>query len=146
MSKSRGTAVISLTVRRGEFFAVLGPNAAGKTTTIKILTGLIKPTAGTASVAGFDVQAQPLEARRRMAYVPDFPFLYDKLTPWEFMRFTGQIFQMPEEQITRSAAPKARSSRVNSSGQRPGPGHWSPELIGSTGNRDWSARAVAWAA
>jgi len=94
---------ISLTVPRGEFFAVLGPNAAGKTTTIKILTGLIKPTAGTARVAGFDVQTHPLEARRRLAYVPDFPFLYDKLTPWEFFRFTGQLFQMEEERLVTAA-------------------------------------------
>src|SRR5882672_2516942 len=94
---------ISLTVARGEFFAVLGPNAAGKTTTIKILAGLIKPTSGTARVGGFDVQTHPLEARRRLAYVPDFPFLYDKLTPWEFLRFTGQLFQMATEQIETSA-------------------------------------------
>jgi ABC-2 type transport system ATP-binding protein len=94
---------ISLTVPRGEFFAVLGPNAAGKTTTIRIIAGLIKPTSGSARVAGFDVQTQPMEARRRLAYVPDFPFLYDKLTPWEFLRFTGQLFQMEETRI-RSAA------------------------------------------
>ena len=90
---------VSLTVARGEFFAVLGPNAAGKTTTIKILTGLIKPNSGTARICGFDVQTQPLEVRRRLAYVPDFPFLYDKLTPWEFLRFTGQLFQMSEARI-----------------------------------------------
>ena len=68
---------VSLSIPRGEFFAILGPNAAGKTTTIKILTGLIRPTSGSASVAGFDVQQHPLEARKSMAYVPDFPFLYD---------------------------------------------------------------------
>ena len=85
---------ISLVVPKGEFFAVLGPNAAGKTTTIKMLTGLIKPTSGSARVAGFDVQTHPLDARCRMAYVPDFPFLYDKLTPWEFLRFTGQMFRI----------------------------------------------------
>lgn len=94
---------INLVVPRGEFFAVLGPNAAGKTTTIKILTGLIKPTSGSARVAGFDVQTHPLEARKRLAYVPDFPFLYDKLTPWEFLRFTGQLFQMSEAHIEASA-------------------------------------------
>src|SRR6185503_15425288 len=94
---------LSLTVGQGEFFAVLGPNAAGKTTTIKILTGLIKPTAGSALVAGFDVQTHPLEVRRRMAYVPDFPFLYDKLTPWEFIRFTGQIFRMEEARLLDNA-------------------------------------------
>jgi ABC-2 type transport system ATP-binding protein len=94
---------LSLTVERGEFFVVLGPNAAGKTTTIRILTGLIKPTSGMARVAGFDVQAQPLEVKRRMAYVPDFPFLYDKLTPWEFFRFIGQLFRMDMEKIQTTA-------------------------------------------
>ncbi|MDB6024315.1 MAG: transporter related-protein [Verrucomicrobiales bacterium] len=94
---------ISLTVGRGEFFAVLGPNAAGKTTTIRILAGLIKPTSGTARIAGFDVQTHPLEARRRLAYVPDFPFLYDKLTPWEFLRFIGQLFHMDEARIQSAA-------------------------------------------
>jgi ABC-2 type transport system ATP-binding protein len=90
---------LSLTVNKGEFFAILGPNAAGKTTTIRIMTGLIKPSAGSAKIAGFDVQEQPLEVRKRLAYVPDFPFLYDKLTPWEFIRFTGQLFRMTEERI-----------------------------------------------
>jgi ABC-2 type transport system ATP-binding protein len=94
---------LSLTVPRGEFFAILGPNAAGKTTTIKILAGLIKPASGTAKIAGFDVQREPLEARRRLAYVPDFPFLYDKLTPAEFLRFTGQLFQMTNEQVETAA-------------------------------------------
>src|SRR6185295_1798176 len=94
---------INLMVPRGEFFAVLGPNAAGKTTTIKILTGLMKPTAGAARVAGYDVQTHPLDARRRMAYVPDFPFLYEKLTPWEFFRFTGQLFQMEDGAIETGA-------------------------------------------
>lgn len=96
-------AGIDLAVPRGEFFAVLGPNAAGKTTTIKMLAGLIKPTSGSARIAGYDVQEHPLEARRRLAYVPDFPFLYDKLTPWEFLRFTGQLFRMSEEQIQKGA-------------------------------------------
>ena len=75
---------LDLTVRSGEFFCVLGPNAAGKTTTIKMIVGLIRPTSGTIRVCGMDVQEQPVEVRRRMAYVPDFPFLYDKLTPMEF--------------------------------------------------------------
>src|SRR6185437_6810564 len=102
---------VSLSIPRGEFFAVLGPNAAGKTTMIRILSGLIKPTSGSARVAGFDVQTQPLEARRRLAYVPDFPFLYDKLTPWEFFRFTGQLFQMEEARI--ESASRELAARFN---------------------------------
>ena len=102
---------ITLTVPQGEFFAVLGPNAAGKTTTLKILAGLMKPTSGNARVGGFDVQTHPLEARRRMAYVPDFPFLYDKLTPWEFIRFTGQLFQMEDARIEASG--RALVARFN---------------------------------
>jgi ABC-2 type transport system ATP-binding protein len=94
---------VTLTVPRGEFFAMLGPNAAGKTTTLKILAGLMRPTSGSARVCGFDVQLQPLEARRRIAYVPDFPFLYDKLTAWEFFRFTGQLFQMDDAGIEANA-------------------------------------------
>ena len=94
---------ISLTIPRGEFFAMLGPNSAGKTTTLKMLAGLMKPTAGCTRVCGFDMQAQPLEARRRIAYVPDFPFLYDKLTAWEFFRFTGRLFHMPEPRIETNA-------------------------------------------
>lgn len=93
---------LSLTIPNGEFFAMLGPNAAGKTTTLKILAGLIKPTSGSAVVAGWDVQTHPLETRKRMAFVPDFPFLYDKLTPWEFIRFTGQLFEMDDGKIARN--------------------------------------------
>jgi ABC-2 type transport system ATP-binding protein len=94
---------VSLRIGRGEFFALLGPNAAGKTTLIKLMTGLIKPTAGRARISGFDIQTQPLEARRRLAYVPDFPFLYDKLTAWEFFRFTGQLFQLDPERIAKNS-------------------------------------------
>ena len=100
---------ISLTVSKGEFFVVLGPNAAGKTTTIKMLVGLIAPSSGKAKLCGYDVQVDPIEVRKRLAYVPDFPFLYDKLTPWEFLRFTGQLFHMTEEEIqerTRDLIPR----------------------------------------
>jgi ABC-2 type transport system ATP-binding protein len=94
---------VSLKIGRGEFFAMLGPNAAGKTTMIKLLTGLMKPTSGASRICGFDVQTQPLEARQRLAYVPDFPFLYDKLTAWEFFRFTGQMFRLDAARIEKNA-------------------------------------------
>ena len=98
LSKKFGalTAVesLDLDIPQGEFFAFLGPNGAGKTTTIKMLAGLLKPSAGTASVAGFDVQKNPEAAKARLAYVPDFPYTYDKLTAVEFMQFVGDIFGM----------------------------------------------------
>ena len=68
---------VSLTVPKGEFFVILGPNAAGKTTTIKVMCGLMKATGGSVRICGIDIETEPLEARKRMAYVPDFPFLYD---------------------------------------------------------------------
>jgi ABC-2 type transport system ATP-binding protein len=94
---------ISLKIPRGEFFAILGPNAAGKTTMIKLLAGLMKPTSGCARVCGFDIQKQPLEARKRLAYVPDYPFLYDKLTAREFFRFIGQLFHLDAARIEKNA-------------------------------------------
>jgi ABC-2 type transport system ATP-binding protein len=83
---------LHLDIPQGQFFACLGPNGAGKTTTIKMLAGLLRPTTGTCTVAGFNVQTHPEAAKAQMAYVPDFPFLYDKLTAREFMRFTGELF------------------------------------------------------
>jgi ABC-2 type transport system ATP-binding protein len=90
---------LSLEIAAGEFFAFLGPNAAGKTTTIKMLAGLLRPTEGEIRIGGFDLQREPEKAKSLMAYVPDFPFLYDKLTAREFMQFVGDIFQMEREQI-----------------------------------------------
>src|SRR5690348_977474 len=83
---------LNLEIRQGEFFAFLGPNAAGKTTTIKMLTGLLRPSAGGCRICGHDMTDEPEAAKSLLAYVPDFPFLYDKLTPREFMQFVGDLF------------------------------------------------------
>lgn len=85
---------LSLRIEKGEFFAFLGPNAAGKTTSIKLLTGLLKPTSGTVKICGFDILGEPVEAKRRIGYVPDVAEFYDKLTPLEFMEFIGDLFGM----------------------------------------------------
>lgn len=95
----RAVDSLDLDIAQGEFFAFLGPNAAGKTTTIKMLTGLLKPNAGTARVAGFDIQRDPNSAKRLISYVPDFPFLYDKLTPREFLRFVGELYELDKRDI-----------------------------------------------
>jgi ABC-2 type transport system ATP-binding protein len=92
---------LSLDVQPGEFFAFLGPNAAGKTTTIKLLTGLLRPTSGTCSIGGHDLQHAAEAAKRLIAYVPDFPFLYEKLTCAEFMRFIGEMFEVPSDEIPK---------------------------------------------
>ncbi len=96
LSKNYGkfTAVKDLTfeLKRGEVFGFLGPNGAGKTTTIKVCTGLLKPTKGRVLIGGFDIVKQPVEAKALLGYVPDNPFLYDKLTGREFVRFVAYIY------------------------------------------------------
>src|SRR4051812_9009603 len=88
---------LTLAIPRGELFAFLGPNGAGKTTTIKMLCGLLFPTRGTVRVAGFDLQTQGQEARRRISYVPDQPFLYDKLSGREVLQFVADMYGMDAE-------------------------------------------------
>lgn len=87
---------LDLRIDAGTFFCFLGPNGAGKTTTIKMLTGLLKPTSGRALLGGIDIQRDPVAAKRLLGYVPDTPFLYDKLTGREFMRFVAGLYQIPE--------------------------------------------------
>ena len=90
---------ISLSVRKGELYGFLGPNGAGKTTTIKTMTGLLAPTSGRCLINGADVHRDPLGAKSMLAYVPDQPFLYDKLTGREFLYFLGGIFGMESAAI-----------------------------------------------
>ncbi len=95
---------LNLSIPRGEFFCYLGPNGAGKTTTIKMLTGLIRPTSGRAELGGIDIAKNPVEAKRLIGYIPDHPFLYEKLTANEFMRFVAGLYQMPETGLMAKAA------------------------------------------
>lgn len=83
---------LNLDIKAGELFCFLGPNGAGKTTTIKMLTGLLQPTSGRARVAGYDIQTDPVEAKRRIGYIPDRPYLYEKLSGRDFMTFVGDMF------------------------------------------------------
>jgi ABC-2 type transport system ATP-binding protein len=83
---------LSLEVRPGELYAFLGPNGAGKTTTLKCVAGLLWPSAGHVLVAGHDVHAVPVAAKRLLSYVPDQPYLYEKLSGREFLLFVGRLY------------------------------------------------------
>jgi ABC-2 type transport system ATP-binding protein len=95
---------LTLDVAAGELFAFLGPNGAGKTTTIKMIAGLLRPTSGEISVCGFDVQRDYIEAKRCMAYVPDQPYLYDKLSGFEFLEFIGEMYGLGKDERRREIA------------------------------------------
>ncbi len=86
---------INLEVKAGEIFGFLGPNGAGKTTTIKMMAGLLQPTGGSVEIGGFDVQKEPLKAKAITGFIPDRPYLYEKLTAGEFMRFVAELYSMP---------------------------------------------------
>ncbi|MBN1556695.1 MAG: ABC transporter ATP-binding protein [Lentisphaerae bacterium] len=106
LSKRYGTVQavdgLTLQVPRGELFCFLGPNGAGKTTTIKMLTGLVRPDSGRIRIGGIDIQAEPVRAKRLMGYIPDMPYLYERLTPVEFMHFVGDLYDVPRERVRRA--------------------------------------------
>ncbi len=109
---------INLTVAPGEVFGFLGPNGAGKTTTIKMMAGLLQPTAGSAEIGGFDIRKEPLRAKAVTGFIPDRPYLYEKLTAEEFMAFVAKLYGMEDA-----------SQRI-------------AELLGLFGLTDWSDELV----
>ncbi|MFZ5815654.1 MAG: ABC transporter ATP-binding protein [Bacillota bacterium] len=94
---------LSLSVRPGEIFGFLGPNGAGKTTTIKMIVGLHRPDSGSVLVNGYDVVKQTLEAKRQIAFVPDTPEVYDRLTGLEYLNFIGDVY---------GVSPRDRQERI----------------------------------
>ena len=106
LSKSFGRKVVEnldLTIRPGEFYALLGPNGAGKTTTLRMIAGLTRPDSGQISVFGRDVLANPLGAKQIMAWIPDEPLLYDKLSPLEYLEFIAGLWRV-EPKTARARA------------------------------------------
>ena len=95
---------LCLEIPDGEIFGFLGPNGAGKTTAVKIFTGLLKQTSGTAIVGGYDIREEPLKAKSILGLVPDNPFIYQKLTGYEFLNFVGDLYGVPL---------KAREKRID---------------------------------
>jgi len=96
---------LNLTVARGETFGFLGPNGAGKTTTIKMIAGILEPSAGTITIGGLDMFKQPAAAKRKIGFIPDRPYLYEKLTGMEFLKFTADLYDVPDK-IFRTNARK----------------------------------------
>ena len=96
---------LNLTVNKGEIFGFLGPNGAGKTTTIKMIAGVLLPSAGTITIGGIDMQKQPEAAKRKIGFIPDRPYLYEKLTGMEFLKFTADLYGVPHD-IYRERAQK----------------------------------------
>ncbi|GAB4283277.1 MAG: ABC transporter ATP-binding protein [Candidatus Rifleibacteriota bacterium] len=90
---------IDLKINRGELFGFLGPNGAGKTTMIRMLTGIIKPTSGKILINGFDLYSEPEKAKSLIGFVPDRPYLYEKLTPLEYFDFMGGLYNVPTERV-----------------------------------------------
>lgn len=95
---------LSLSISKGELFAFLGPNGAGKTTTIKMMCGLLFPTSGSITIAGFDLATQSQQARQRISYVPDQPYLYDKLSGREILEFTAKMYGLTPAHASKKIA------------------------------------------
>ena len=113
---------LNLTVARGEIFGFLGPNGAGKTTTIKMIAGVLEPSAGTITIGGIDMLKQPEAAKRKIGFIPDRPYLYEKLTAMEFLKFTADLYGVPAEIYHENARKNLAMFSL---------GDWSDELIES---------------
>ncbi|MFR4251100.1 MAG: ABC transporter ATP-binding protein [Christensenellales bacterium] len=113
---------IQLHVKRGEVFGFIGPNGAGKTTTIKMLTGILPPDRGQIKINGFDIQTQPVEAKRCFSYAPDSHQVYDRLTGLEYLNFIGDMYGVSkadrqrqiEKYLTMFDLTKAAGSQIKS--------------------------------
>jgi ABC-2 type transport system ATP-binding protein len=88
---------LNLEIPVGELFGFIGPNGAGKTTTIKLLVGLLKPSSGTIRIDGMDLEQDPIQVKKIVGYIPDRPFLYNKLTGWEYLEFVAGLYSMDQD-------------------------------------------------
>jgi len=94
---------LNLCVKKGEVFGFIGPNGAGKTTTIKMMGGILEPTKGTVSIAGINMQDAPEKAKSKIGFIPDRPYLYEKLSGMEFLKFTADLYGVSEEAFQTTA-------------------------------------------
>src|SRR5947209_5834390 len=107
LSKKYGsfTAVdsINLNVPRGTLFGFLGPNGAGKTTALRMIAGILRPTAGRVEIGGIDLATNPIEAKNKLGFIPDRPFIYEKLTGAEFLRFVAGLYSQQGAEVEHRA-------------------------------------------
>jgi len=92
---------VTLTVPKGSLYGFLGPNGAGKTTTLRMIAGILRPSAGRVLIGGDDVATHPLAAKMRLGFIPDRPFVYDKLTGAEFLRFVAGLYGQEGQVVER---------------------------------------------
>jgi ABC-2 type transport system ATP-binding protein len=100
----RAVHQLNLTVKEGEIFGFIGPNGAGKTTTIRMMGGVILPTEGEIHIDGISMATDPVEAKKRIGFIPDRPFLYEKLTGIEFLKFTADLFHVEKSLFEKKSA------------------------------------------
>lgn len=113
---------LNLFVKKGEIFGFIGPNGAGKTTTIKMIGGILAPSAGSVTVAGIDIQKEPEKAKRKIGFIPDRPYLYEKLTGREFLKFTADLYGVSADIFNKKAQQNLEMFSL---------ADWSDELIES---------------
>ena len=113
---------INLFIPKGEIFGFIGPNGAGKTTTINMLGGILAPTSGTVAICGINMEEHPETAKSKIGFIPDRPYLYEKLTGMEFLRFTADLYGVDEDAFLRKAREKLEMFSLTD---------WSDELIES---------------
>jgi ABC-2 type transport system ATP-binding protein len=94
---------LDLEVPRGQLFGFLGPNGAGKTTTLRMIAGILRPTTGTVQIAGLDVSTDPIAAKMKLGFIPDRPFIYEKLSGAEFLRFVAGLYGQEGAQVEHRA-------------------------------------------
>jgi ABC-2 type transport system ATP-binding protein len=94
---------LNLSVSKGEIFGFIGPNGAGKTTTLRMMGGVLIPTEGIVTIDGLDITREPEEAKKRIGFIPDRPYLYEKLTGMEFLRFTGDLYGIEGDLFRRKS-------------------------------------------
>jgi len=113
---------LNLSVKKGEIFGFIGPNGAGKTTTIKMIGGILAPSAGTVKITGIDIQQEPERAKGKIGFIPDRPYLYEKLTGLEFLKFTADLYGVPDDIFSQKAQQNLEMFSL---------ADWSDELIES---------------